>query len=87
MLCRVFKKSGTGPKNGEQYGAPFLEEEWENDEVAVLPGDVVGTDLEVLRGDFVETNDLEQVCFLSKLLGVILGVDHLSLLGVCVFCR
>lgn len=28
MLCRIFQKSGSGPKNGEQYGAPFIEEEW-----------------------------------------------------------
>ncbi|XP_071711830.1 NAC domain-containing protein 17-like [Rutidosis leptorrhynchoides] len=31
VLCKVFKKSGLGPKNGEQYGAPFVEEEWEDD--------------------------------------------------------
>ncbi|XP_071710236.1 NAC domain containing protein 52-like [Rutidosis leptorrhynchoides] len=31
VLCKVFKKSGLGPKNGEQYGAPFIEEEWEDD--------------------------------------------------------
>ena len=29
MLCRIYKKSGTGPKNGEQYGAPVEEEEWD----------------------------------------------------------
>eukprot|EP01018_Ginkgo_biloba_P012370 Gb_05670 [translate_table: standard] len=29
VLCRVFQKSGPGPKNGEQYGAPFREEDWE----------------------------------------------------------
>uniref|UniRef100_A0A0C9RRN2 TSA: Wollemia nobilis Ref_Wollemi_Transcript_18804_3021 transcribed RNA sequence n=1 Tax=Wollemia nobilis TaxID=56998 RepID=A0A0C9RRN2_9CONI len=28
VLCRVFQKSGPGPKNGEQYGAPFREEDW-----------------------------------------------------------
>ncbi|CAK9317003.1 unnamed protein product [Citrullus colocynthis] len=40
VLCRIFQKSGTGPKNGEQYGAPFIEEEWEeNEELAVVPGD------------------------------------------------
>lgn len=27
-LCKVFKKSGPGPKNGEDYGAPFKEEDW-----------------------------------------------------------
>lgn len=30
-LYKVFKKSGPGPKNGEQYGAPFVEEEWADD--------------------------------------------------------
>ncbi|XP_073139726.1 NAC domain-containing protein 53-like [Henckelia pumila] len=37
VLCRVFQKSGSGPKNGEQYGAPFLEEEWENDDLESVP--------------------------------------------------
>ncbi|KAL2467965.1 NAC domain-containing protein 17 [Forsythia ovata] len=32
-LYKVFKKSGPGPKNGEQYGAPFREEDWANDEI------------------------------------------------------
>lgn len=31
-LYKLFKKSGPGPKNGEQYGAPFNEEEWADDE-------------------------------------------------------
>ncbi|KAJ8769402.1 hypothetical protein K2173_002722 [Erythroxylum novogranatense] len=31
-LYKVYKKSGAGPKNGEQYGAPFKEEEWAEDE-------------------------------------------------------
>ncbi|MCL7028522.1 hypothetical protein MKW94_025777 [Papaver nudicaule] len=34
VLCRIFQKSGTGPKNGEQYGAPFIEEEWDEDVTA-----------------------------------------------------
>ncbi|XP_010480881.1 PREDICTED: NAC domain-containing protein 16-like, partial [Camelina sativa] len=40
-LYKLYKKSGAGPKNGEQYGAPFQEEEWvdsdseEGDNVAV----------------------------------------------------
>ncbi|XP_074339422.1 NAC domain-containing protein 17-like [Apium graveolens] len=28
LLYKVYKKSGPGPKNGEQYGAPFREEDW-----------------------------------------------------------
>ncbi|KAL9317717.1 hypothetical protein ACSQ67_014234 [Phaseolus vulgaris] len=31
-LYKVFKKSGAGPKNGEQYGAPFSEQEWAADD-------------------------------------------------------
>jgi hypothetical protein len=29
-LCKIFKKSGLGPKLGEQYGATLNEEEWDN---------------------------------------------------------
>lgn len=28
VLCKLFEKSGPGPKNGEQHGAPFREEDW-----------------------------------------------------------
>ncbi|KAK9072069.1 hypothetical protein SSX86_008501 [Deinandra increscens subsp. villosa] len=34
VLCKIFKKSGSGPKNGQQYGAPFNEEDWEEDDLA-----------------------------------------------------
>ncbi|KAL7085601.1 hypothetical protein ACP275_14G290500 [Erythranthe tilingii] len=34
-LYKVFKKSGPGPKNGEQYGAPFREEDWADDDETV----------------------------------------------------
>ncbi|GJS51360.1 NAC domain-containing protein 17-like protein [Tanacetum coccineum] len=34
-VCKFFKKSGAGPKNGEQYGAPFVEEEWADDDESV----------------------------------------------------
>ncbi|CAH8306856.1 unnamed protein product [Eruca vesicaria subsp. sativa] len=37
VLCRIFQKSGTGPKNGEQYGAPYIEEEWEEDKMTFVP--------------------------------------------------
>ncbi|XP_042416791.1 uncharacterized protein LOC122005718 [Zingiber officinale] len=30
VLCKVFQKSGSGPRIGEQYGAPFNEEDWED---------------------------------------------------------
>lgn len=31
VLCKIFEKSGMGPKIGEQYGALFNEEDWEDD--------------------------------------------------------
>lgn len=33
VLCKVFKKNGPGPKIGAQYGAPFNEEDWSDDDV------------------------------------------------------
>lgn len=31
VLCEIFKKSGRGPKNGSQYGAPFDDAKWADD--------------------------------------------------------
>ncbi|XP_038882500.1 NAC domain-containing protein 82 isoform X2 [Benincasa hispida] len=31
VLCVIFQKDGPGPRNGAQYGAPFKEEDWEED--------------------------------------------------------
>lgn len=38
VLYKVYKKSGLGPKNGEQYGAPFKEEDWADDDCVNLSG-------------------------------------------------
>jgi len=32
VVCRIFQKNGPGPQNGAQYGALFVEEEWEEEE-------------------------------------------------------
>ncbi|KAA8522557.1 hypothetical protein F0562_013082 [Nyssa sinensis] len=37
-LYKVYKKSGPGPKNGEQYGAPFKEEDWADEEHSNVNG-------------------------------------------------
>lgn len=62
VLCRIFQKSGTGPKNGEQYGAPFIEEEWEDDDiVAMVPGEETPTgEVLVDDGTFIDVNELDQ---------------------------
>jgi hypothetical protein len=31
VLCRVYQKSGPGPRNGEQYGAPVEEDDDDRD--------------------------------------------------------
>ncbi|KAL9232526.1 hypothetical protein vseg_007631 [Gypsophila vaccaria] len=43
LLCKILKKSGPGFKPGEQYG-PFVEEEWEKHESALVPGEVADDD-------------------------------------------
>ncbi|PSR78907.1 NAC domain-containing protein, partial [Actinidia chinensis var. chinensis] len=35
-LYKAYKKSGPGPKNGEQYGAPFREEDWADDDTTIV---------------------------------------------------
>ncbi|XP_071687636.1 NAC domain-containing protein 78-like [Rutidosis leptorrhynchoides] len=37
VLCRICQKCGSGPMNGEKYGAPFIDEEWEDDETVFVP--------------------------------------------------
>ncbi|KAG7982927.1 hypothetical protein I3843_04G078000 [Carya illinoinensis] len=32
VLCMIFQKDGPGPRNGAQYGAPFKEQDWNDDE-------------------------------------------------------
>ncbi|XP_008237527.1 PREDICTED: NAC domain-containing protein 82-like [Prunus mume] len=35
VLCMIFQKEGLGPRIGAQYGAPFKEEDWSDDEVEI----------------------------------------------------
>ncbi|GFQ03657.1 NAC domain-containing protein 78 [Phtheirospermum japonicum] len=56
VLCRVFQKSGTGPKNGEKYGAPFVEEDWD-EELELSPKDDAIEEL-----DFgLDSHDIQQI--------------------------
>ncbi|TXG60356.1 hypothetical protein EZV62_014929 [Acer yangbiense] len=43
VLCVVFQKDGPGPRNGAQYGAPFREEEWDDDDDDVNCVEVVSS--------------------------------------------
>ncbi|EYU39671.1 hypothetical protein ABFS82_06G183400 [Erythranthe guttata] len=59
VLCRVFQKSGSGPKNGEQYGAPFMEEEWEDEEWA--PKSESAEEVDFGDDIYLDGHDLEQI--------------------------
>ncbi|ESQ49015.1 hypothetical protein EUTSA_v10020745mg [Eutrema salsugineum] len=48
VLCRVFHKNNIGPPSGNRY-APFMEEEWADDEGALIPGVDVRARVEPLR--------------------------------------
>ncbi|XP_010464726.1 PREDICTED: NAC domain-containing protein 53-like [Camelina sativa] len=58
VLCRIFQKSGSGPKNGEQYGAPFVEEEWEEEDdiITFVPDPDLGCEDHV----YVHMDDIDQ---------------------------
>nr|AUZ96444.1 NAC domain class transcription factor [Malus domestica] len=57
VLCRVFHKSNIGPPNGHRY-APFVEEEWDDDDkLTLVPGQETRTVAVVSRDAFVVGND------------------------------
>lgn len=62
VLCRVFQKSGSGPKNGEQYGAPFVEEEWLDDELEFVPKAETADEVDFGDDAYLDGDDLDQVC-------------------------
>lgn len=37
ILCVVFNRDGMGPRNGTQNGAPFKEEDWNDNDVSNFP--------------------------------------------------
>ncbi|XP_071701880.1 NAC domain-containing protein 17-like [Rutidosis leptorrhynchoides] len=57
VLYKIFKKSGPGPKNGEQYGAPFVEEEWSDDEFVDIDSRVVQKLNPIPVNEFGNTRD------------------------------
>lgn len=85
MLCRIFQKSGTGPKNGEQYGAPFLEEEWEEDEMTFVPDqDAFSEGLAVDDDVYVDIDDIDEVCVRSRYHIFLKHLQKLSLYDQCI---
>ncbi|CAI9767489.1 unnamed protein product [Fraxinus pennsylvanica] len=61
VLCRVFQKSGSGAKNGEKYGAPFVEEEWEDDEVEMATKEEAVEEVDFGDDAYLDSHDLEQI--------------------------
>ncbi|KAK7391523.1 hypothetical protein VNO78_19939 [Psophocarpus tetragonolobus] len=78
VVCRIFEKSGAGPKNGAKYGAPLDDKAWdvddevEQEEVALLPPPPYDEVFDaVSTGAYVETNDLDKKLDLSDMIGTI----------------
>ena len=60
VLCRIFHKNNIGPPSGNRY-APFMEEEWSDDRVALIPG----VDVRVMAEPLPQANGnnhMGQVC-------------------------
>ncbi|XP_056845673.1 NAC domain containing protein 52 isoform X2 [Raphanus sativus] len=60
VLCRIFHKNNIGPPSGNRY-APFMEEEWADDGVALIPGVDVSVRAEPIplaNGNSQESKDL-----------------------------
>uniref|UniRef100_A0A7N0RG51 NAC domain-containing protein n=1 Tax=Kalanchoe fedtschenkoi TaxID=63787 RepID=A0A7N0RG51_KALFE len=60
VVCKIFQKSGPGPKNGEQHAAPFIEEEWEDEEEVLVTGEQAQAEALIADGAYIETDDLDQ---------------------------
>ncbi|KAK1435512.1 hypothetical protein QVD17_01277 [Tagetes erecta] len=67
VLYKVFKKSGPGPKNGEQYGAEFVEEEWDDEECLDVGSLMVEKPNPIPVNELTATNtntrEVDEVCF------------------------
>jgi hypothetical protein len=83
VLCRIFHKSGSGPKNGEKYGAPLIEEEWDEEESIFVPKQEDFTEeLPVDMDSFLDANDLAQVYTLFVPQFSSYGLSHLEVLWI-----
>ncbi|XP_071692598.1 NAC domain-containing protein 17-like [Rutidosis leptorrhynchoides] len=63
VLNKMFKKSGPGPKNGEQYGAPFIEEEWSDDDCVDIESLMVEKPNPVPVNEFINTQKEDENLF------------------------
>ncbi|XP_065870941.1 NAC domain containing protein 50-like isoform X2 [Euphorbia lathyris] len=59
VLCRVFHKNNIGPPNGNRY-APFIEEEWDDRETALIPGEDAMEEVVAYHENCAERNRSEQ---------------------------
>ncbi|CAN6838778.1 unnamed protein product [Brassica oleracea] len=59
VLCVLFKKDGPGPRNGAQYGAPFKDEDWSDEDVPATNGPTIlhGETSLVVASSLVPTKD------------------------------
>ncbi|KAJ3694697.1 hypothetical protein LUZ60_000074 [Juncus effusus] len=64
-LYKLFRKSGPGPKNGEQYGAPFREEDWEDQIVDVSAPIIVSCQTQTQTETTLIQTQTETTCGIS----------------------
>ncbi|XP_048128396.1 NAC domain-containing protein 82-like [Rhodamnia argentea] len=67
VICIIYQKDGPGPRNGAQYGAPYNEEEWDDDGEADCPSTSSFTQAFILPDKQKQTVDIgitgsEQYC-------------------------
>ncbi|CAN6926510.1 unnamed protein product [Brassica oleracea] len=74
VLCKIFQKSGSGPKNGEQYGAPFVEEEWEEEDGMTFEPNQDPGSLE--DQVYVDIHDIDQKLDVYDAIPIHLGFDQ-----------
>ncbi|CAG7890576.1 unnamed protein product [Brassica rapa] len=74
VLCKIFQKSGSGPKNGEQYGAPFVEEEWEEEDCMTFEPNQDPGSLEDQA--YVDIHDIDQKIDVYDAIPIHLGFDQ-----------
>jgi len=90
VVCRIFQKSGSGPQNGAQYGAPFVEEEWEEAEDLVPKSEGASEVLIYATGEqeYAHPDDFEQVhifhAFSNKTLQILISLPACVCVCVCI---
>lgn len=94
VLCMVYEKDGPGPRNSAQYGAPFNEEDWTDDEeengngqsvnasiVEVLPSSQTGTESVPITAHYTGCPSVLNIPYARPLAAGCSSVSNISYVG------